>query len=88
MPIVSRDFWQFSVSRLKETTTDDAVRRHLQSAGIEVREVWMLASKFKGTKTAKIRVAKEHKDRAKSASIWPVHCQIRDWEFGPKKGQK
>ena len=73
------------MTRLEETTTDDAVRRHLHSAGIEVKEIWMLTSKIKGTKTAKIRVAKEHRERAKDAKLWPIHCQIRDWEFGPKK---
>ena len=83
--IPSRDYWQFSVTRLEEQTTDDAVRRHLHSAGIEVKDIWMLGSKLKGTRTAKIRVAKEHKERAKDPSLWPVHCQIRDWEFGPKK---
>ena len=87
VPLRSRDFWQFSVTRLEATTTDDAVRRHLHNAGIEVKEVWMLGSKIKGTKTAKIRVAKEHRERAKSAALWPVHCQIRDWEFGPRESK-
>ena len=80
-----RDYWQFSVTRLEERTTDDAVRRVLHSAGVEVQEVWMLNSKFRGTKTAKIRVAREHREKAKNQSIWPIHCQIRDWEFGRKK---
>ena len=85
VPLQTRDFWQFSVTRLEETTTEDAVRRHLHNAGIEVKEVWMLSSKIKGTKTAKIRVAKEHRDRAKCATLWPLYSQIRDWEFGPRK---
>ena len=44
-----RNFWQFSVTRLDEKTSDDAVRRALHKAGVEVHEVWMLSSKFKGT---------------------------------------
>ena len=80
-----RDYWQFSVTRLDEKTTDDAVRRALHRAGVEVRDVWMLKSKFRGTKTAKIRVAREHRDKAKNRELWPLYCQIRDWEFGPRK---
>ena len=80
-----RDFWQFSVTRLDEKTTDDAVRRFLHKAGVEVKEVWMLPSKFKGTKTAKIRVAREHREKAKAKSIWPLHCLIRDWDFSRRK---
>ena len=82
-----RNFWQFSVTRLDEKTTDDAVRRVLHLAGVEVREIWMLNSKIKGTRTAKIRVAREHREKAKNQSIWPLHCQIRDWEFGRRKGE-
>ena len=84
VPNASRDYWQFSVSRLEDKTTADAVKRHLHTAGIEVRDIWMLASKVKGAKTAKIRVAKEHKEKAKDPSLWPIHCQIRDWQFTPK----
>ena len=87
VPNASRDYWQFSVSRLEDKTTDDAVKRHLQAAGIEVRDVWMLTSKVKGARTAKIRVAKEHKEKAKNPSLWPIHCRIRDWVFSPKAPQ-
>ena len=55
--------------------------------GIEVHDVWMLNSKFKGTKTAKIRVAKEHRKKATNNAIWPLGCFVRDWEFTPKKDE-
>ena len=80
-----RDHWQFSVNRLEEKTTDDEVRRHLHKQGIEVRDVWMLRSNIKGTKTAKIKVARAHRERAKNVAIWPPHCRIRDWVFGSDK---
>ena len=88
VPNKTRDFWQFSVTRLEEKTTEDAVRRHLQGSGIEVREIWMLGSKVKGTRTAKIRVAREHRERAKNPELWPIHCQIRDWDYGQRKDRK
>ena len=81
----SRDYWQFAVYRLENSTTAEQVRRHLHEKGIEVVEVWMLSSKYPGTKTAKIRVAKEQKKRATDKSIWPVGCRVRDWEFSAKK---
>ena len=59
-----RSWWQFSVTRLEDTTSDDAVRHHLQKAGVEVKEVWLLRSKIKRTKTAKVKDAREHRDKA------------------------
>ena len=79
VPPPARDFWDISVSRLKETVTADKVRSHLHKFGIEVKDVFLLSSKIQGTKSAKVRVAREHKDRAKSPEIWPLHCKIADW---------
>ena len=67
VPPTVRDFWDLSVSRLSETATSDKVITHLQKHGIEVRDVFILSSKIRGTKSAKVRVAREHRDRAKSA---------------------
>ena len=74
-----RDFWDISVSRLRETVTADKVRTHLHKHGIEVRDVFILSSKIRGTKAAKVRVALEQKDRVKSPEIWPQHCKVADW---------
>ena len=84
VPPMSQQFAQFAVYRLQEQTTPDDVRKHLHKEGIEVKDVWMLGSIIKGTKTAKVRVAREHEKRAKNPSIWPIHCQIRDWNSDPK----
>ena len=67
------------MSRLKESVTADKVKSHLHKFGIEVKDVFILSSKIQGTKSAKVRVAREHKDRAKSPDIWPMHCKIADW---------
>ena len=83
-----RNFWDISVSRLVETTTEDQVKRHLQSNGIEVREVYVFASKIKGTKSAKVRVDLEHKERVKDAELWPPHCRVQDWLYKAKAAKK
>ena len=86
-PPARSNHWIFGVTRLAESTTIDLVKRHLQQSGIEVQDVWILNSKVKGTKTAKVRVAIEHRERAKSPALWPVYSQVRDWDFGrPKRG--
>ena len=79
VPPIVRDFWDISVSRLKETTTAEKIKTHLHQHGIEVRDVFILNSKIKGTKAAKVRVAREHADRAKSPLIWPEHIKVADW---------
>ena len=63
----------------QDTATADKVKSHLHKFGIEVRDVFILSSKIQGTKSAKVRVAREHRDRAKSPEIWPQHCKIADW---------
>ena len=86
-PIV-KDHFEVFVSRLKETTTSDLVKRHLHEQGIEVKDVFILNSKRQGTKSAKIRVALEHKERVKNGNIWPLHCRVQDWTPKPKSARQ
>ena len=74
-----KNHWIVFVSCLSESTTDEKVLRHLQDNGIEVKDVFLLNSKRKGTKSAKVRVAIEHRDRVKDENIWPLHCRVQDW---------
>ena len=83
-----RDFWEIAVSRLKEGTTEDKVKTHLQGKGIEVREVFVFPSKIKGTVAAKVRVELAHKDRALDAGSWPPHLRISSWAYKPKAARK
>jgi hypothetical protein len=70
-----KDFWEISVTRLAETTTVDKVKTCLQSHGIELKDVFVFSSKTKGCKSAKVRVALEHKIKAKDENVWPLHCR-------------
>ena len=83
-----RDYWEIFVSRLKETTTADQVKRHLHENGIEVKDVYLLNSKRIGTKSAKIRVALEHRNRVKEENVWPMHCCVQDWAAPAKAARK
>ena len=83
-PIV-KNYAELSISRLKDSVTSDKVKTHLHKHGIEVRDVFILSSKINGTKSAKVRVAVEQKERAKSPDIWPQHCRVADWVNFRKK---
>ena len=48
----------------------------------------MLPSKIKGTKTAKIRVIKEHAKKAKDPALWPIYSRVKDWDFDAKKNKR
>ena len=87
VPPISRHTAQFAVYRFEETTKAEDIRQHLHKEGIEVKDVWMLGSTIKGTKTAKIRVDREHEKKAKNPSIWPIHCHIRDWNSEKTAGK-
>ena len=83
-----KDFWDIFVSRLSEETTDDQIKRHLQERGIEVKDVFMLNSKRKGTKSAKVRVVLEHKNRVKDEKLWSKHIRVQDWTHPSKSDRK
>jgi hypothetical protein len=88
VPRPTKDYWEISVLRLKDTTTEDQVRTHLQGQGIDVKEVYVFPSKIRGTKSSKVRVALEQKDRVKDENLWPQHCKIQDWINKPKSARK
>ena len=68
---------------MKEGTTEDKVKTHLQGKGVEVKETFVFASKIKGTVEAKVRVAIEHKERALDPATWPSHLRISSWTNKP-----
>ena len=79
-----KDFWDLFISNLSDKATDFQIKSHLQSHGIEVKEVWILNSKKKGTKSAKARIAIEHKEKAKQSSVWSKFIRVQDWVRKPK----
>jgi hypothetical protein len=86
VPPPAKDFWDISVFRLSEAATEDKVKTFLQGHGVEVREVFVFASKVKGTKSSKVRVALVRKVRAMDENIWP--SQIQDWIRKPKSARR
>ena len=75
----TRDYWEIAVARLKEGTTEELIKTHCQAKGIETREVKIIPSKIKGTVTAKVRVALNHKDLALNGESWPTHLRVSSW---------
>ena len=80
----TRDFWQLFVSNLKSDSTSEQVKVHLHRSGIEVKDVFIIKSKNGKTVSAKVRVALEHKERAKAEQVWPKFVKVSDWIFKPK----
>ena len=89
VPKTKKDYWEVCCSRLKEEGTSiEKIKSHLQGQGIEVKEVFVIPSKFKGTVSAKVRVALEHKERALDANTWPNHVRISSWINKSKSARK
>ena len=83
-----RNFWELAILRLSPDCSEDKIRVHLHSKGIEVKEAYVFPSKIKGTVSAKVRVAIEHKDRALDAATWPPHLRISSWTNQSKATRK
>ena len=79
-----KNYFDLSVSRLSTSATPDKVKQFLQERGIDVKEVWVFDSKIQGTKSAKVRISIEHKEKAKDGNIWPEHTRVEDWLYKPK----
>ena len=79
-----QDFWEVAVSRLKEGTTPEQIKTHLQSKSITAREVSVFPSKIKGTVCAKVRVDISQKDEALDCKSWPAHIRVSSWLYKPK----
>ena len=79
-----RNTWDLFVSNLSENSTDFQLKTYLQGHDIEVRDVWLLNSKKKGTKSAKVRIAVEHRNKVKERNVWPKHIRVQDWVRKPK----
>lgn len=79
-----RNFWEISVSRLAESTTTDKIKSCLHEHQIEVLDVYLFNSKIKGCKSAKVRVALEHRDKVKDENVWPKHSRVQDWIYMPR----
>ena len=73
-----KHFWDLFVSNLAENTTDFQLKSYLQDHHIEVKDVFLLKSKKRGTKSAKVRIAIEHKNKAKNGDIWPKYIRVQD----------
>ena len=82
-PVV-KNHWDLSVSRLSTTASPDKVKQYLQERGIDVKEVWVFDSKIQGTKSAKVRIALEHREKAKDGKLWPEHTRVENWLYKPK----
>ena len=74
-----KDFLDLFVSNLSKKVTDFQLKSYLQGHAIEVKDVWLLNSKKKGTKSAKVRIAIEHRIKAKEPEIWPKYTGVQDW---------
>ena len=83
-----KNYWEIGISRLKIGTSEETLKFHLQGKNIEVKEVFVFPSKIKGTVSAKIRVALEHKERALDAAAWPASVRISSWINKPKSAKR
>lgn len=79
-----QDYWDLTVTRLAPETTSAIVKTELEKHGINVHDVAVWDSKRPGTKSVKVRVHKDNKDKTKADAIWPEFVEVQDWVPKPK----
>jgi hypothetical protein len=80
-----KDYWDVSVTRLALETTADQIKLALGSHTIDVKDVLVFPSKIKGCMSARVRVALQDADKAKSEANWPQFVRVHDWVYKPKE---
>ena len=79
--------WHIFVSKLEPDTTEQDLKDHLVSNGINVLNIVKLKPVQKWQEKCaafKISVEDIHKCDVMKADIWPENVSVRDWVFKPR----
>ena len=72
-----RDTWDIYVGNLKDDVTDTQIMEYLGAKEVVGKACYLLSSKIYGTKSARVRVDIESKDRVLESNFWPEHVRVR-----------
>ena len=72
-----RDTWDLYVGNITESVSDTQIVDYLKTNGVEARNCYVLNSKIRGTKSARVHIPLQEKDKALDPSFWPEHCACK-----------
>ena len=78
-----KDTWDLYVGNLQEDVSESVIVSYLKENEIEVQSCYMLSSKIKGTKSARVRIVQKDKEKVLTPSFWPQHVRVRSWVMKP-----
>ena len=79
-----KDTWDLYVGNIAENVGEEVIADYLRKNGVEPRACYMFSSKVRGTKSARIRVSMEDKERTLMPEFWPEFVRVRSWIIRPR----
>ena len=78
-----RDTWDFYVGNLIESVGESEIEGYLKDNGVDRKLCYILSSRIKGTRSARVRIMMKDKDTVLTPSFWPEHVRVRSWVIKP-----
>ena len=82
--IRKRYTWDLYVGNLEETVSEVQIIEYLKKQNVQVRKCVVLQAKERGTKSARITIPLEDKERALMPEFWPEFIRVRSWVIRPR----
>ena len=79
-----KDTWDLYVGNVDVDVTKSQIVDYLKKQEISDRKCILLTSKVQGTKSARVTISLEDKDRALRPELWPEFVRVRSWVIKPR----
>ena len=73
------------LGNLTESVSESQITEYLKGNGVEVKKCFIMKSNISGTKSARLSIPIEEKEKVLNASFWPKFVRVRSWVFKPKQ---
>ena len=69
---------------MKKDVTELRIVEYLKDKGVEGKMFFLLPSRIRGTRSARVRVPLEFKNIVLESNFWSEQVRVRSWVFRPK----
>ena len=56
----------------------------MKAKAVDTKMCYLLSSRIQGTKSARVRVSLECKEKVLDPGFWPQHVRVRSWLIRPR----
>lgn len=79
-----KDTWDLYIGNMEANVSEHQIVEYLKGQEITVRKCVLVSSKLEGTKSARVTVSMQDKDKALRPEVWPEFVRVRSWVIKPR----